>query len=661
MNTDQPKSNDMTYNLSVGSPETILDDLDPKLQEAILAYRAGEPLDKAAVYQSESGEVVVDIIAKLKDPNQPVPGLNVGRTIGQIVTGTVAIADIESVRMNDNVISLKQAKEVYPTLQFSVYEIRATQDQLREALPAGLPSVNGTGVIVGVVDYDIDFMHNNFRNPDGTTRLLYLWDQGGGRNSSSPAGFGYGREFNADQINAAIQSSDPYQYLAYKPETRAHGTHVMDIAAGNGRATGRPGVAPAADLIFVQINGGDFTEEESFGNSRTLLDAVDYIFTKAAELGKSAVVNLSLGTSGGPHDGSTLVEQGLDSLLQEPGRAIVIAAGNSWTDKSHATGKIKPGETRTLGWSIMQGDRTDNELEVWYSGKQSLEVTLVAPNGNRIGPIPPATVVPFYNGDRRVGRIISRRRDPNNGDNQIDIILDRSLVGEWKVELKAAEAGDTVEFHAWIERDDAGPSSFLQADVDPAFTIGSISCGKETIVVGSYNAAVPARDISWFSSQGPTRDGRQKPEVSAPGHFILAANSLTQGATRMSGTSMAAPHVTGLIALLMQAANRKLAIAEIRNAIMNTARKNPPAGEQWNGRYGVGRVDATAAILTQIAPPTPSPEVPTLPTVVHNGSAALLNGADASTMTTLISGIAQTAQKLRAKVRLQVEVEPLDK
>jgi subtilisin family serine protease len=370
------------------------------------------------------------IRAKLKDPNQPVPGLNVGRTIGQIVTGTVAIADIESVRTNDNVISLKQAKEVYPTLQFSVHEIRATQDQLREALPADLPPVNGTGVIVGVVDYDIDFMHNNFRNPDGTTRLLYLWEQWGGRNSSSPTGFGYGREFNAAQINAAIQSSDPYQHLAYQPETRAHGTHVMDIVAGNGRATGRPGVAPAADLIFVQINGGDFT------------------FTK---------------------------------------------------------------------------------------------------------------------------------------------------------------------------------------------------------------------DISWFSSQGPTRDGRQKPEVSAPGHFILATNSLTQGATRMSGTSMAAPHVTGAIALLMQAANRKLAIAEIRNAIMNTARKNPPAGEQWNGRYGVGRVDATAAILTQMAPPTPSPEVPTLPTVVHNGSAAILNGAEASTMTTLISGIAQTARKLRAKVRLQVEVEPLDK
>jgi len=84
--------------------------------------------------------------------------------------------------------------------------------------------------------------------------------------------------------------------------------HVMDIAAGNGQATGRSGVAPAADLIFVHIYGGDVAREESF--PLTLLEAVDYIFTKAAELGKSAVVNLSLGTHGGPHDGSTLAEQG---------------------------------------------------------------------------------------------------------------------------------------------------------------------------------------------------------------------------------------------------------------------------------------------------------------------------------------------------------------
>lgn len=661
MSTNQPASNPMDFSIRAGTPEPILNDLDPKLQEVILDYRTGKQLDKAVVYESDKGEAIVDVIAKLKDPTQEVPGLDVVRTIGQIVTATIAVQDIESVRTNDNVISLKAAKEVHPTLQFSVHEIRASQSQLRNALPTDISPVNGAGVIVGVVDYDLDFMHNNFRNPDGSTRLLYLWDQWGGRNSSSPEGFGYGREFNAEQINEAINSGDPYQYLAYQPESRAHGTHVMDIAAGNGRATNRPGVAPAADLIFVQLNGGDYTEEESFGNSRTLLDAVDYIFTKAAELGRSAVVNLSLGTNGGPHDGSTLVEQGLDALLQEPGRAIVIAAGNSREDGAHASGQINPGQTRTLGWSILNGDQTDNEIEIWYSGKQSLDVTLITPTGDRIGPIPPATVVPLENSETRLGSIISRLRDPNNGDNQINILLDRRLAGEWKIELQAAEVGDQVEFHAWIERDDLGQSKFVPADVNPAYTIGSISCGKDTIVVGSYNAAVLKKDISWFSSEGPTRDGKQKPEVSAPGHNVLAANSLTQGATRMSGTSMAAPHVAGLIALLMQAANQKLAIAEIRDAIISTARKNPPTGTEWNGRYGVGRVDATAAILTQIEQPTDSEVVPLFSSAVANGSMATPNGTESSSMAALLSGMAETAQKLRAKVRLQVEVEPLEK
>ncbi|HEY9668379.1 MAG TPA: hypothetical protein V6C91_16340, partial [Coleofasciculaceae cyanobacterium] len=215
MNNNEPQSNNMSFNLRAGQPEPILNSLDPKLQEVILAYRKGEEIDKALAYESENGEVIVDVIAKLKDPNEEVPGLHVGRTMGQIVTGSVAVTDIESVRMHENVISLKGAKEVYPTLQFSVYEIGATQGQLSTALPAGTPPVNGAGVIVGVVDYDLDFMHDNFRNLDGTTRVMYLWDQWGSRNSSSPEGYGYGREFNAEQINAAIKSGNPYQYLAY--------------------------------------------------------------------------------------------------------------------------------------------------------------------------------------------------------------------------------------------------------------------------------------------------------------------------------------------------------------------------------------------------------------------------------------------------------------
>jgi len=157
------------------------------------------------------------------------------------------------------------------------------------ALPVTSP-INGAG-IVGVVDYDIDFMHNNFRNPT-VQRVFVFVGPGGSRNPTCPQASAT-EGVQRDTINEAIPGDDPYQYLVYP--LGAFSWHTCHGHRCWQRASHRQtGVAPAADLIFVHIYGGDVAREESFGNSRTLLEAVDYIFTKAAELGKSAVVNLSL-------------------------------------------------------------------------------------------------------------------------------------------------------------------------------------------------------------------------------------------------------------------------------------------------------------------------------------------------------------------------------
>ena len=351
--------------------EVIIKTLDPHLQEVLLTQRANQKQNKALVSEADNGEIVVDVIAKLRDPSQEVPGFNVGRKIGDILTGSVAITDIEAVRSHPNVMSLKRATELHQDLNFSVPEIGADQTSLRQVIGSA-HAINGKSVIVGVVDYDLDFQHRNFCNSDGNTRVLFLWDQRAPSNSMSPTGFGYGREFTQASIDAALGSPNPYATLGYQPGREAHGTHVTDIAAGNGRATGNPGVAPEADIIFVQLHGGDVTEDQSFGNSKTLLEAVDYIFSKARELGRPCVINLSLGTHGGPHDGSTLAEQGFDQLLSGTGRAIVISAGNSFLRSSHASGTLAPGQTRKLKWQIRPGDQTDNELEVWYPGDRTL-------------------------------------------------------------------------------------------------------------------------------------------------------------------------------------------------------------------------------------------------------------------------------------------------
>ena len=640
-------------------PEPILTDLDPRLQEAILASRADEPPDRAVSSEGEDGRLHIDVIAKLKDPAKEVPGLNVIRSNGPLVTGTVAVEDIEDVRLHPNVVSLKSATEVSPQLGTSVREIEATAAQLAST---GAGHADGEGVIVGVVDFGFDICHRNLRRPDGTTRLLFLWDQQGGSSSMSPAGFPYGREFTPSMINAALArevQESPYEALAYDPGQEAHGTHVSDIAAGSGGATGRPGVASGSDYIFVDLDGGDVPTGDALISSRKLIEAVDYIFDKAAELGRPAVVNLSVATHGGPHDGSTPAEQWFDLLLQTPGRAIVVSAGNFREGRSHASGTVRPGAPQMLRWEVRPNDPTVNELEVWYAGELSLNVVLTPPGGSPIGPVKPGTSLELVSGTTRVGSIISRRADPNNSDNQLIILLPTSLPsGVWQVEL-STDGSDDVPFHAWIERDDTRQSRFLMADADPTHTIGSIACGQHTISVGSYMATVLGRDISPFSSEGPTRSGREKPDVSAPGQAILAAASRTQGAVRLSGTSMAAPHVTGLVALLLQVTDGLLTADEIRDAIVRTCRHDPP-GSEWDARYGFGRVSARAALLTQA--PAITPPVPRVPTaVVSNGARTAHNGDmnDVIQPTDgLLERLAEVAHRSQSRIRIEVEVSP---
>jgi subtilisin family serine protease len=658
MSTKKQNKSDSSEGFYLEKPEQILTDLDPHLQDVLLAAQAGENLDPSFTGQEfEDGPMVVECIAKLRDPDQEVPGLTVNRKIGQIVTGTVEVNQIETVRNHPNTISLKRATELHLELEYSVGEIQAAAQQLRDGLPSVSPAIDGLGIIVGIVDYGCDFVHDNFRNQDGSTRLLYLWDQGGPRTRISPDGYGYGREFSAARINQALAADNPYEALRYGPSPEAHGTHVMDIAAGNGRATGWPGVAPKADLIFVQVAASDIGEEDSFGNSRHLLEAVDYIFSKAREANKQAVVNLSLGTHGGPHDGSTLVEQGFDTLLQEPGRAIVIAAGNSWRRASHASGTIPPGGVRTVGWQIVAGDTTGNEMEVWYSGNDRLEVSLVTPGGQRLGPIPAGQTLNLKRQQERIGRIIHRQNDPNNEDNQIDILFKNNLVGDWSVELHNVGAAPT-SFHAWIERDDRGQSGFAAADDDRTHTLGSISCGQYTVVVGAYDDRQPGvQPLTRFTSEGPTRDGRQKPEISAPGQNVVAARSLTQGSIDKSGTSMAAPHVTGAIALLMQAAGKPLPGEDIRRVLLTTIRNNPPAGIGWHSRYGSGRIDCLACLLTQFD------RVTSGRSLVPVGSVASrlpvpANHANAVAAGDLFVLLAQAAAHSNVRFRVQVEVEP---
>jgi Subtilase family len=582
----------------------IYPNMDPRLQVAVDRHSRG--LNLRATTASEPEEIGVVALVRDASAWESNPSIRPGATLGEtdrgtIVTGRLPLDSIEEVRRSGAVVSLKAAQPLHPALDATVPEIEAAPGDL----PPDMLSSGGAGAVAAFVDSGADFAHANFRRPDGSTRMLVLWDQ----NSPVPrpdSPFGYGRRFGTAEIDAALQENNPYGALGYDPGSRSHGTHVMDIAAGSGGGVNQSGVAPEADLMFVNPAFSDVVWEgenvvgSEFGDSVQLLEALRFIFDEAA--GRPCAVNVSLGTNGGPHDGSSLVEQGIDALLDEaPNRAVVIAASNSFNDGIHAAGNVPQDGSTDVRWEGADQAVGQGELELWYSGDDTFELELIAPDGTALGVVPLGSNARAQDDDGRTLLFISHRSgDPNNGDNVIGMFLEQHVPGStWTLRLHGRTVAGDGAFHAWVERNDRAQSKFA-APQDNSHTLGSISCGQKSIVVGSYDAHTAGTPMSFFSSAGPTRDGREKPEVSAPGDAVRAASSRTgSGLTRKSGTSMAAPAVTGVVTLMLAEANARgqdLDADTIRNRVIDTARSDPPPAGAWDDRYGKGRVHAAGAV-----------------------------------------------------------------
>ena len=599
--------------------------MDPHLHR-VIALVQEQGVRKLA--SSSAGENEMSVIARVTDVEafkslrgvkvvtviNPAPG-----AVDWIVTARIPIDNnlIEETRQYPFVQSLKASRRLSPCLEKTCEETLAT----KALLPAGNLAQGGKGVIVGIVDFGMDFAHKNFRNTDGTTRILALWDQRQDANPRSPSRFGYGIEHRkADIDRALLEAPDPYEALQYTPSENsslqlgAHATAVADVAAGNGLGTSCAGIAPQADIVFVELSTKEIPAQSSavldssFGGTRQLLEAIQYIFDFASD--RPCVINISLATNGGPHDGSSLVELGIDQLVSDaPNRAVVIAAGNSAGRNVHASGRVADGGKVRLKWRIPPEDPSSNELEVWFSGKDRLTLDVIDPQK-----VSQMTVEPGRFDVAKVGGgVISahnRLNDPNNGENTIDIFFDGNVPdGDWTIELHGDSVEDGGAFHAWIERDEIRQSQFAPAngesyEVNDDCTLGSISCGQKTIVVGAYDAHQDGKPLFKNSGSGKTRDGRSKPEVSAPGTQVLVADSREISRNRQTGTSLSAPAVAGIIALMLAEAKARgisLTADQIKSLLIKAARKNPPstkatATHGWDPQYGYGRVSAADAV-----------------------------------------------------------------
>jgi subtilisin family serine protease len=570
--------------------------MDPALWELL---QEGESQDEVAA------------IARLSKPDAVPQGVRVIAQMGNIITCRLRRDTIREVRSDAIVESLKASHflgaDPNPKVE-QLSEINwAPSPETDERF---IPALGATGrdVVVGIVDWGLDFVHPDFLNPDGTTRILALWDQRPHSTKPAPQPYGYGVVHYAEAINQALASDNPYAALDYYPtdadsaETGAHGTHVASIAVGNGGGGGPIGVAPKADLVFVHLSNIKSNRSSKLGDSVALLEAVDFIDQTAGD--RPCVINLSIGRHAEQHDGSTLVEQGLDAILEaKSGRAICQSCGNYYTRDTHASGQVRPGEATTFFWQVDEADFTPNELEIWYSSRDVFEVKICSPNGIctevKLGERSPLII-----DKQTVGTIYHRAYDPNNNDHLIQCFLyPHGPTGDWEITLIGKDIVDG-RCHAWVERDLSLPncqSQFHPDNADPSYTTGAICNGFRTIAVGAYNPHSPDHEIASFSSAGPTRDGRIKPDLVAPGVSILAARSASNWSenaarlTRKSGTSMATPHVTGTVALMFEAADRPLRIDETRRLLLASTHKTDLTASDPT-RFGSGYLDTEAAV-----------------------------------------------------------------
>jgi subtilisin family serine protease len=462
-------------------------------------------------------------------------------------------------------------------------------------------SLDGRNVVVGIVDTGIDGSHAAFAG-----RIHSVWDQtvrGGGVAEGA-----YGRELTGSQVSSATDEN-------------GHGTHVAGIAAG--KHSRYEGVASGARIVFVK---------SKLLNTQ-IADGIRYIFRVAKDLGLPAVVNLSLGGHGDAHDGT----DGLSQIIDQesgPGRIVVCAAGNEGDDDIHAMVRIGAGEETTIGFRIPSlRDGSGQEvipiatLNGWYDGNSQIQIAVEAPNGEHTpwqGEIAGGLPSRSYDFANAVVSMVTPAANPDNGDHQILVDLVNPTnsggpqpAGTWRLHLKGDPVSDTT-IHLWaIDGDGGNAVSFRGSAVVDGYKVGSPGCATAAITVASYTCRDKWTDargspqtvrfasgtISSFSSEGPRRDGKPKPDIAAPGAMICSAASgqgsfdpptMVGGGYRMeAGTSMASPFVAGIVALLLQR-NRDADPAALR-ALLQAAGSVPsqPAGT-YDAKWGFGAILAPA-------------------------------------------------------------------
>ena len=584
---------------------------------------------------------------------------------GQVVTVLAWPSRLSQLAAIPGVVQVEASRVLKPHLDRSVKDVGATAAQLGTGL-------DGRGVVVGIVDTGLDFRHRDFRDANGRTRLLYLLDYSVEPVKGGPGEEANARAYTAAEINAQLQADAALGPLAppliTHQDLSGHGTHVAGIATGTGQeaATGfNPGryvgLAPGATIIAVQAA----KKNDSAFHDADVLSAIKFIFNKAAALGLPAVVNLSLGTQLGPHDGTSNLARAISAFTgpDKPGQVIVASAGNDGGRDIHASGYPRlEGQTRVI-LEIPEYTPTSARelvhLEIWYD--RGLDLTLTSPSGETFGPVSTGQTLDAPTSEGKI-KLVNAPGGAysSNGRYQAVLVIEEKgntspAPGRWVITADgAAERFDVWLVNPAISGKTGRPR--LLGPLDPDIRLSSPGTALGVITVAAYNTRTAwvgqagkmgltyAREgeHAFFSATGPSLDGRFIPDVSAPGQFITSAMSRhaqphgpsssfyvadipgalwaadqTRGLLR--GTSQAAPHVTGAVALLLQK-SPGLTIGQVRELLRvgaQTAGTSMGPGVGWSPRWGFGKLNVARA-LAALAGESSMPPDPTRSTVGVN-------------------------------------------